>query len=92
MGSAYSKKLEVQVGVHQRSVLSPLLFAVVMDVMTENARKGVVNELLYADDRVVMSETVEDLKERFWNWRDSLESKGLKVSTRKTKIMVSGSE
>ena len=27
-----------------------------------------------------------------WNWKDALESKGLKVNTRKTKLMVSGSE
>ena len=43
------------------SVLSPLLFAIVVDVITENAR-GVVNELPYADDLVLMSETMEDLK------------------------------
>ena len=35
---------------------------------------------------------MEDLKKRFWNWKDALESKGLKVNTRKTKLMVSGSE
>ena len=65
VGSAYSEKFEVKVGVHQGSVLSPLLFAIVVDVITENARRGVVNELLYADDLVIMSEDMEDLKERF---------------------------
>ena len=89
VGSACSEEFEVKVGVHQGSVLSPLLFAIVVDVIAENARRDVVNELLYADDLVIMS---EDLKERFWNWKDALESKGLKVNTRKTKMMVSGSE
>ena len=56
VGSAYSEEFEVKVGVHQGSVLSPLLFAIVVDVITENARRGVVNELLYADDLVIMSE------------------------------------
>ena len=42
-------------------MLSPLLFAVVVDVITENARRSVVNELLYADDLVLMSKTMEDL-------------------------------
>ena len=92
VGSAYSEEFEVKVGVHQGSVLSPLLFAIVVDVITENAKRGVVNELLYADDLVIMSEDMEDLKERFWNWNNALESKGLKVNTRKTKLMVSGSE
>ena len=50
------------------------------------------NELLYADDLVLISETMEDLKKRFWNWKTALGSKGLKVNTRKTKVMVSGSE
>ena len=92
VGSAYSEEFEVNVGVHQGSVLSPLLFAIILDVVTENARRGVVNELLYGDDLVIMNEDMEVLKERFWNWKDALESKGLKVNTRKTKMMVSGSE
>ena len=55
-------------------MLPPLLFAIVVDVITENARRGVVNNLLCADDFVFMSETIEDLKERFWNWKDALEN------------------
>ena len=72
MGSAYSVEFEVKVGVHQGSVLSSLLFAIVVYVITENAKRGVVNELLHADDLVLMSVTMEDLKERFWNWKDAL--------------------
>ena len=92
VGSAYSEKFKVIVDVSQGSVLSSLLFAIVVNVITENARRGVVNELLYAIDLVLMSETMEDLKKRFWNWKVALESKGLKVNTRKTKVMVSTSE
>ena len=50
VGSAYSEEFEVKVGVHQASVLSPLLFAIVVDVITGKASRGVVNDLLYADD------------------------------------------
>ena len=91
-GSEYLEEFQEKVGVHQRSVPSPLLFAIVVDVITENVRKGVVNELLCADDLVIMSEIMEDLKERFWNWKDALESKDLKVNSRKTKEIVSGLE
>ena len=34
------------------------------------------NKLLHPDDRVLMSEAVEDLKERLYNWKDILKSKG----------------
>ena len=61
--SAYSEEFEVKVGVHQGSVLSPLLFAIVADAIKENARRGVVNELLYADDFVIMSKDMEELEE-----------------------------
>ena len=37
-------------------MLSPLLFAIVVDVITENARRGVVSELLYVDDLILMTE------------------------------------
>ena len=37
MDSVLSEEFEVKVGMHQGSVLSPLLFAVVVDVFTEFA-------------------------------------------------------
>ena len=92
VGPEFSDEFHVSVGVHQGSVLSPLLFAIVVDVVTENAREGLMKEILYADDLVLMSETMEGLKERFQKWRSTLESKGLKVNLGKTKVIVSGSE
>ena len=74
------------------SVLSPLIFAFVVDVVTEHAREGSSNEILYVDDLVLMSESLEDLRERFQKWRSALEDKGLKVNVGKTKMMVSGME
>ena len=46
-------------------MLSPLLFAIFVDVITENARRGMVNELLYADGLVLVSETMKDLTKDF---------------------------
>ena len=41
---------------------------------------------------MLMSESLEDLRERFQRWRSALEGKGLKVNVGKTKMMVSGTE
>ena len=42
-------KLSVKLGVHQSFISSSLLFTIVMNVMTEDARNGVLHEILYAD-------------------------------------------
>ena len=65
VGSAYSEEFKVKVGVHQGYVLSPLLFAIVVDVITEDARRCMVNESLYADEVVLMNKAMKYLKERF---------------------------
>ena len=56
VGSGTSDEFGVRVGVHQGSVLSPLTFAIVVDVVTEHAREGLLNEILYANDLMLMSE------------------------------------
>ena len=42
VSSVVSDEFSVKVEVHQGSALSPLLFTIVMDVVTENARNGVL--------------------------------------------------
>ena len=92
VGLELSEEFELKVGVHQGSMLSPLVFAIVVDVVTESVRNGLMSELLYADDLVLMSETMEGLREKFWKWKEALESKGLKVNLGKTKVVVGGAE
>ena len=77
----------MKVGLHQGSVLSPLLFAVVMDVVFSETRSGLPSELLYANDLVLMALTIEQLR-RVAEWRDSLLDKGLKVNAGKSQVMV----
>ena len=56
--SELSDEFKVKVGIHQGSVLPPILFAVVVDVVTEFPKDGALSELLHADDLVLMSETI----------------------------------
>ena len=52
-GLEMSEEFEVKVGVHQGSVLLPLVFAIMVDVVTENVRNGLMSEMLYADDLIL---------------------------------------
>ena len=54
-----------------------IFFAVVVDVVTEFARDGALNELLYADDLVLINETIDGLRNMFLKWKVAFESKGL---------------
>ena len=47
--SGESKEFEVKVGVHQGSILSPLLFTGVLEALSVKFREGLPWELLYAD-------------------------------------------
>ena len=81
-----SKEFAVRVGIHQGSILSLFIFAVVMDVVTEEvANEG--HALMYADDLVLICETKEEARQRFVAWRNVLESKELKVNISKMKVM-----
>ena len=44
MDSELSEEFEVKVGIHQESVLSPFLFALVVDVITAIEREGELGE------------------------------------------------
>ena len=60
-----SEKFEVKVVMQHGSILSPFLFAVVVDVVTDFFSEGALSELLYADDLVLMSETSEGPRNKF---------------------------
>ena len=92
IGSGESEAFAVKVGVHQGSVLSPLLFIIVLEALSRDFREGLPWELLYADDLVLMAETEEKLLEKLRQWKCGFEAKGLKVNVVKTKVMRSAAE
>ena len=53
----------VKVGLHQGSALSQLLFIIIMDVLAEESRTKPPWAMLFADDLVLVSETVEEVEE-----------------------------
>jgi len=69
----------VKVGLQQGSVLSPLLFVIVMETISRELRAGLPLELLYADDLILMAESEESLRDKIVKWISGLEAKGLKM-------------
>ena len=90
VGDTYTDEFEVGVGVHQGSVLSPLLFIIVLEALSRGFSKGCPYDLLYADDLAIVATSLEELIERLSKWKFEMEAKGLRVNVKKTKIMVSG--
>ena len=64
----------------------------VLEALSIEFRTGYPWELLYADDLVLIAETMEELVGKFEKWKTGLEDKGLRVSAAKTKAMISSSE
>ena len=90
MAGALSDEFPINVGVHQGSALSPLLFITILDEISRDCRKGDPWELLYADDLVLTAETKEEVVSMFERWRTAMERRGLKVNLEKTKVLVTG--
>ena len=81
-----SKCFEVKVGMHLGSALSSLLFVIVMEAISREFRVALPWELLYADDLAVIAETEEELIKRLNEWKDDVESKGMRINMNKTKV------
>ena len=86
-----SDEFGVNIGVHQGSVLSPLLFILVLEALSRELRSGVLWELLYADDLVLISKSLDDCISKFEKWKLEIESKELRMNSKKTKKLL-GSE
>ena len=90
VGSSYSEEFGVGVGVHQGSVLSPLLFIIVLEALSRDFRVGVPWKLLFADDLVIIATSLEECIDRVKAWKEAMESKVIRVNMGKTKFMASG--
>ena len=63
VGTHFFEEFMVSVRIHQGSVLSPLLFAIVVDIAANEKKEGMLQEILYADDIVLIGESMEEQHE-----------------------------
>ena len=87
-------------GVCQVCILSPCLFNLYAEYITQNARldealagikiAGInISNLRYSDDTILMAESKEDLKSLLMKVKEESEKVGLNLKSQKTKIMAS---
>ena len=82
-----TESFKVKVGLHQGSALSPFLFAVIMDRLTDEVRRKPPWTMLFADDIVICEETKEEVERRLESWKYALERRGMKVNRSKTEYL-----
>jgi hypothetical protein len=77
----------INIGLHQGSALSPYLFALVIDEVTRDIQGDIPWCILFADDVVLVDESREGVNRKLELWRQTLESKGFRISRTKTEYM-----
>ena len=90
VGDCFSQEFEVTVGVQQGSVLSPMLFIIVLEALSREFRACVPWEDLSADDLVIIADFLEECVRRLLIWKEAMEKKGLRVNAGKTKVLICG--
>ena len=80
----------MKVGVHQGLVLSLLLFIILLEALSRQFHSGVPCEDFYANDLVIIAESLEECVRRLLTWKEAMDKKRLKVNAGKTKIVICG--
>ena len=79
VGEGASEEFEVKIGLRQGSVLSPLLFIAVLDLISrKTVMKDAMKKLLYADDLALVANGKQEPQE---------ERNGVKLSLEKTEVL-----
>ena len=90
VGVGYSEEFEVKV-VFTKALYSARCFSsLCWKPCHVEFRCGVPWEDLYADDLVIIAESLEECVRRLLTWKEAMEEKGLTVNAGKTKIMICG--
>jgi hypothetical protein len=82
-----TNNFSINIGMHQRSTLSPYLFALVMDEVTRDMYDGISWCMLFAHNVVLVDESRIGVNEKLKLWRQTLKAKDFKLSRSKIKYM-----
>ena len=80
VGSGLSEEFPVNIGLRQGSALSPLLFIMVMELISRISSKDVLRKVMYADDLAMIAESKQELQEVLVEWKRVFKKHGLRKS------------
>ena len=88
LGEDASEEFEVKIGLRQGSVLSPLLFIAVLDLIgRKTLMKDAMKKLLYADDMTLATNYKHELQETMEEWNCLFIKHGPKLNLEKTEVL-----
>ena len=92
VGPGMSEGFSVNTGLRQGSAVSPLMFIIVMDLISRKVnRRGSIGRMLDADDLAIM-ESGQEIEEVLGEGKEAFEKHGLKMSMEKTEVMWAGQQ
>ena len=88
VGEGASEEFCVKIGLRQGSVLSPLLFITVLDLIRrKTVMKDAMKKLLYADDLAMVANGKQGLQETLEEWNRLFTRVVLKINLEKTEVL-----
>ena len=88
VGEGASEEFEVKIGLRQGSVLSPLLFIAVLDLICrKTVVKDAMKKRLYAEDLAMVGNGKQELQETLEEWNELFTRHGLKINVEKTEVL-----
>ena len=93
VGSGMSNEFQVNIGLRKGSALSPLLFILVMELISRKiSTTDAQRKIMYADDIVIVAEHREELQGALEEWNDVFKKHGLKRNIDETEVMWVGKQ
>ena len=88
-----TEEFPVNISLSQGSALSPLLFIMVMELISRNiSTKDVLRKMMYADHLVIIAEGKQELQEVLEEWKGVFKKYEMRMSLEKTEVMWVGNQ